>query len=113
VLRAIQAFNDSLSGDDEGLLFSFQHPDSQIEPVLFLALDKFPYKPQILRALLDTGYNPNQWLNYEREPSVGPEPWPVLCWALDQPEKKISNINLELLIDEGGEFIRFLVSILC
>ena len=106
VLEAIQAFNDSLSGDDEGFFFTFQHPDSQLEPVLFQALDKFPYKPQILRALLDTGYNPNQWQNYDREPSVGMEPWPVLCWALDQPKKKISNINLELLIEEGGKFLR-------
>lgn len=102
VLKAIQAFNDSLASDDEGFFFSFQHPDSQLEPVLFLALDKFPYKPQILRALLDTGYNPNQWKQYEREPSVGLEPWPLLCWALDQPKKKISNINLELIIEEGG-----------
>jgi hypothetical protein len=105
VLKAIQAFNDSLSGDDEGFFFSFQHPDSELEPVLFLALDKFPYKPQILRALLDTGYNPNQWQSYEREPSIGMEPWPVLCWALDQPKKKVSNINLELLIEEGGKFL--------
>jgi ankyrin repeat protein len=103
VLKAIQAFNDSLSGDDEGTFFSFQHPDSQLEPVLFLALNKFPYKPQILRALLDTGYNPNQWKQDEWDESEGMEPWPLLCWALDQPKKKISNINIELIIDEGGK----------
>ena len=106
VLKVIQSIIESSTEDDKSFLFGFPHPDSQLEPVLFRALGKFPNKPTILRALLDAGYNPNQWISQERDASVGAEPWPIICWALDQPQKRISNMNIELLIDEGGKFLR-------
>jgi hypothetical protein len=105
LVRAMQAFIDSLNGDDEISITSFKHPDSTLTPVIFTALERFPKKPQILRALLDLGYDPNQWINRNWDPTMDPEPCPALCWALEQPEKKISNMNIELLIDEGGKFV--------
>jgi hypothetical protein len=106
VLKGIQSITDSSTEGDKSFFFGFQHPDSQLEPVLFSAVGKFPGKPVILRAVLDAGYNPNQWISQERDASVGAEPWPIICWALDQPQKRISNMNIELLIDEGGKFLR-------
>ncbi|KAL3425114.1 ankyrin repeat protein [Phlyctema vagabunda] len=102
VLQTIEAFSDSILDSEEALDISFKHPDHGLEPVLFMALSHFPRRTQILRALLDLGYNPNQWGLYEVSSKVGPEPWPVLCWAISQPEKRISSANIELLIEEGA-----------
>jgi hypothetical protein len=107
LFKAIQAFLDSLDGDDESVIPVFRHPDTKLDPVLFLALEHFPKRPQILRALLDLNYDPNQWILHEWDSEVDAEPWPVLLWALDQPEKRISNMNIELLIDKGGVSFSF------
>jgi ankyrin repeat protein len=104
VLDALELFHTSLADSDKDYFYNFKHPDPIFEHALFNALDRYPRKPKVLKALLDLGYKPNQWQLYEREYEVGPEPWPVLCWALDQPEKKISNSNIELLINEGGKW---------
>ena len=104
LVRAIQAFNDSLDGDDRIFITGFAHPDLRLEPVLFMALERCPKRHQVLKALLDLGYNPNQWIPRGVSPTMVSEPWPILCWALEQPEKAISNMNIELLIDAGGEF---------
>jgi hypothetical protein len=103
LVRAIQAFNDSLDADEKISITGFVHPDSLLEPVLFMALERCPKKPQVLKALLDIGYDPNQWIPRGIAPTLAAEPWPILCWAIEQPEKAISNTNLELLIDSGGK----------
>jgi hypothetical protein len=43
-------------------------------------------------------------------PTLASEPWPILCWAIEQPEKGISNTNIELLIDSGGKLNPLIVS---
>jgi hypothetical protein len=103
LVRAIQAFNDSLDGDDKISMTGFKHPDSFLEPVLFMALERCPKKPQVLRALLDLSYDPNQWIPRGIAPTLASEPWPILCWAIEQPEKGISNTNIEQLVDAGGK----------
>ncbi|KAH7348313.1 hypothetical protein BKA65DRAFT_398151 [Rhexocercosporidium sp. MPI-PUGE-AT-0058] len=100
VQRALEAFSDSLSGEARDEVVLFKHPDVELEPILFQALAIFPRDTTILRTLLDIGYNPNQWQICGDEESS--EPWPILCWALDQPEKKISSAVIEIMIDEGA-----------
>lgn len=111
-LKAIQIFRKSFSDSQPGVDIMFKHPDANLDPMLFLALDKFPRDSQILRALLDMGYHTNQWQLCERDAEIGAEPWPILLWVLEQPEKKISTANIEMLIDEGGKSVpRFFHSI--
>ncbi len=99
VQQALEAFSSSIEGVDKDEIVVFNHPDADLEPILFQALSQFPRDTYILRILLDMGYNPNQWQMLD-------EPWPILCWALDQPEKKISSANIEMLID-GGANVNF------
>ncbi|KAF8848433.1 putative ankyrin repeat protein [Acephala macrosclerotiorum] len=103
VLKTLAAFVESFDNGEESLDIMFRHPDENLEPVLFLALNQFPRDTQILRALLDMGYPPNQWQFCASEEDVTPERWPILCWALDQPQKKISNGVIEMLIDAGAD----------
>jgi ankyrin repeat protein len=103
VLKAILAFGRSFPDGDPGVNIAFKHPDTNLEPLLFMALDKFPRDTQILRALLDMGFHANQWQLCEDDVDTGMEPWPILLWALERPEKKISSANIEMLIDEGGK----------
>jgi ankyrin repeat protein len=104
VLKAIQMFERSFVEGDPGVDITFTHPDTNLEPLLFMALDRFPRDTTILEALLQMGYHANQWQLCE-DTDVGMEPWPILFWALDRPEKKISSATIELLIDEGGKFL--------
>ncbi|PVH67848.1 putative ankyrin repeat protein [Cadophora sp. DSE1049] len=100
VQRALEAFSDSYSGEERDEVVLFKHPDVELQPILFQALEKYPRDTTILRSLLNIGYNPNQWKL--RGQDINTEPWPILCWALDQPEKKISTAVTEMLIDEGA-----------
>jgi ankyrin repeat protein len=102
VLQMVEAFTESASGE-EGLETEFKHPDPTIQPVLFMALEMFPRKTQVLKALLEAGFNPEQWKMTEVDSDFGVEPLTALCWALYQPEKRISSANIELLIDSGGK----------
>lgn len=101
VLQMIKAFTDP-AGTEHELDVAFKHPDPTLEPPLFMALDKFPRKTQILEALLEAGFNPDQWKLTEVDSEFGVEPFNILCWALYQPEKRISSANIALLIDAGG-----------
>ena len=100
--QRIKANPSSQDGDDN-VYATFEHPNPNFAHVLFLALEKFARKPQILTALLDMGYSPNQSKMRELDPAVGMEVDPILCWALAQGENKISSISIENLIDRGGE----------
>jgi len=106
VLQMIEAFTGS-SDEEHGIDTVFKHPDPSIDPVLFMALEMFPRKTQILKALLDAGVNPDQWKMTEVDSEFGTEQLTVLCWAIYQPEKRISSSIIELLIDSGGEALLF------
>lgn len=105
LLVALNAFNDSPPPGGESLDPTFKHPDTSLPPMLFMALEKFPRDIQILKALLNTGYSPNQWELSAREAGTDLEPWPILCWALGQLQKKISSSTIEMLINEGGKLL--------
>jgi hypothetical protein len=106
ILRMIAAFTNAI--DENRLDVDFKHPDPGLEPVLFMALEQFPRKTQVLKALLDTGFSPNQWKLARDCEDLEEEPITVLCWALSQPEKRISSANIELLIEAGGELFQFI-----
>ncbi|KAE8449388.1 hypothetical protein EG329_008289 [Mollisiaceae sp. DMI_Dod_QoI] len=103
VLKGLAAFTESFDNGEEGLDVMFRHPDEELEPVLFLALGKFPRDTQILRTLLDMGYPPNQWRFRASDMDIELERWPILCWALEQPQKKISTSVIHMLIDAGAD----------
>jgi ankyrin repeat protein len=103
VMQIIQAFADSLPDVERDCFSDFEHPDSQLNPVLFHALSEYPRKADMLKVLLDMGYSPNQWRLQDTGQGAGPEAWSILCWALDQAEKKVSDTIVEMLIDRGGE----------
>jgi len=110
VIRFLQAFVDSMEDGDEKIFASFEHPNPELNHALFLALNKFPRKPQIIDALLDMGYSANQSRMSEIDAAVGMEEDPILCWALSQGapgEQKISNISIENLIDAGGKIFQY------
>ncbi|KUJ18648.1 putative ankyrin repeat protein [Mollisia scopiformis] len=102
LLTTLAAFVESFDDDGESLDVMFRHPDENLEPVLFLALQRFPRDTQILSYLLEMGYTANQWQFCASEEDLGPERWPILCWALEQPEKRISTSVIEMLIDAGA-----------
>ena len=74
-----------------------------MQPILFMALEMFPRKTQVIKALLEAGFNPEQWKMTEVDSEFGVEPLTALCWAIYQPEKRISSANIELLVDSGGK----------
>jgi hypothetical protein len=98
MLQMIDTFTEAQTG-----LEDFKHPDPSLEPVLFMALKQFPRKTTILKGLLDAGFSPHQWMMWEMDHEFGKEECSILCWALCQPQKKISSANIELLINAGGE----------
>lgn len=102
VLQMIEAFTES-AGGEEPLDTEFKHPDPAMQPILFMALEMFPRKTEVLKTLLETGFNPDQWKMTEVDSEFGVEHLTVLCWAIYQPEKRISSSSIELLIDSGGE----------
>jgi ankyrin repeat protein len=105
-LKFLQAIVDSMQDGDEKIFATFEHANPELNHVLFMALRKFPRKPQILDVLLDMGYSANQSRMAEIDPAVGLEQDPILCWALSQGapgEHQISNISIENLIDAGGK----------
>jgi hypothetical protein len=101
-LQMVELFSD-VSDEGERINIDFKHPSPDIDPILFMVLRKFPRKTQVLRVLLEAGFSPNQWQLLEYDPNVGIEHVTILCWALSQPEKKISVANIDLLIESGGK----------
>jgi len=104
MLHLIREFTDA-PDPENSMGVGFSHPDPSIKPVIFMALERYPRKSHILRALMDAGFNPFPVTSWELDSTVGKETVSVLCWAIDQPEKRISSENINLLIDRGSECI--------
>jgi ankyrin repeat protein len=81
----------------------FGHPDTALDPMIFMALRKYPNNCRILKALLEVGISPNEGIASVLDSRIGDETTPVLCWAVMQPAKTISGDMISLLIDHGGE----------
>lgn len=73
------------------------------EPVLVRALKQYPRSPMILSTLLDAGYYHDQLTSYPLHDDVGEEEITLLCWAIAQPQKRVSTTVIELLIERGGK----------
>ncbi|EAQ87372.1 hypothetical protein CHGG_03991 [Chaetomium globosum CBS 148.51] len=87
--------------EGERLDVMFAHPES--EPVVFRALRKFPRSVKILQALLDAGYYHDQTTVVQVLDDVEEEQVSLLFWALLQPQKRVSNAVIELLVDRGAK----------
>jgi hypothetical protein len=105
VMQILEAFAESIPDDKRVQLANFEHPDPELEPVLFMALSRYPRNLELLQMLLDIGYSPNQWKLHKAGASDTPEPWSILCWSLGQAEAKVSDACIEMLIDHGDKLL--------
>lgn len=101
LLLLINLFAECRDGE-ERLDVMFAHPECQ--PVLFQAISLFPRSVKVLQALLDAGFYHDQMImgrigpdNIEEEEQIS-----LLLWALLQPQKRVGDSVLELLIDRGA-----------
>lgn len=115
---AFQCIFDTALSQDEVLglfkLFAeYREGDAQIdvmvtlqgsEPVLVRAIKQYPRSPMILSTLLDAGYYHDQLTTYPLHKDVGEEEVTLLCWAIAQPQKRVSTAVIELLLERGGTF---------
>ncbi len=102
-LMLINLFGEHETYNPDGSLdAAFKHPHR--EAVMYLALSGHPRSTLIVQAVLDLGYVlvPSTSMCVGPDPSKK-EPVPVLFWALSQPEQKISDAVIKLLVDCGCE----------
>ncbi|CAK7225041.1 hypothetical protein SCUCBS95973_005726 [Sporothrix curviconia] len=103
-VRLIELFREHKTNDaaESGLDVMFKHPDR--EPVVVLAMSRYPRSVRILEALLDAGFYHDQMINVRVTPEIGEdESVSLLFWALLQPQKKISSGLIELLLERGSK----------
>lgn len=75
------------------------------QPVLVRAISQFPRSTKILETLLDAGLYQDQATTYKLHDDIEPEEeMTLLLWAIAQPQKRVSNAVIELLLTRGGEF---------
>jgi ankyrin repeat protein len=100
-LRIINIFTNYHVGEAR-LDVMFAHPEL-LTPIVFLAASRFPRSVKILQALLDAGYYHDQtvidWVvaDVEEDEEIN-----LLLWALLQPQKRISDGVIELMIQRGA-----------
>ncbi|KAI6258469.1 hypothetical protein MCOR19_005122 [Pyricularia oryzae] len=85
----------------DGLDTMFVKPDEQ--PVIFKALSRHPRSTKILQALLDAGYYPDPMTTAKVREDIEEEQVSLFFWALLQPQKKISNPVLLMLLENGAK----------
>jgi ankyrin repeat protein len=100
ILHLISLFSEYHDGE-ERLDAMFTHPES--EPVVFRALSQFPRSASVLEALLDAGYYQDQRTTARVMLDIEDEQVSLLFWALLQPQKKISDNVIGLLIARGAK----------
>jgi ankyrin repeat protein len=89
--------------DQERLDIMSVHP--QCQPVMYQALSLFPRSVNLVQALLDAGF----YHDHKTMARVMPgdideeEQISLFVWALLQPQKRVSDSVLELLIDRGAD----------
>ncbi|KAK0665679.1 hypothetical protein QBC41DRAFT_10614 [Cercophora samala] len=101
-LRLITLFTDYHDGEERlDVMFP---PIPGTEPVLFRALIKFPRSVRILETLLDAGYYHDQMTRMRVMDDIDEEEQVnLLFWAISQPQKRVSNSVIELLVDRGAK----------
>jgi len=71
-------------------------------PVLIMAMQQYPRCNSLIEVLLEHGCNPNILVRDVLEPSVGEELVSPLLWALNQPQKKISDSLITAMLKAGA-----------
>ncbi|KAB5577900.1 hypothetical protein GE09DRAFT_1087735 [Coniochaeta sp. 2T2.1] len=101
LLALVDLFVEYHDGE-ERLDVMFAHPECQ--PVLFQALTMFPRSVKVMEALLNAGFYHDPMTmgrvmpeHIEEEEQLG-----LLIWALLQPQKRVSDSVIELLISRGA-----------
>ncbi|KAG9241597.1 hypothetical protein BJ878DRAFT_519894 [Calycina marina] len=102
-LQIINAFEISCP-EGEGLEEGFIHPESMFKPVLFMALESFPHHNEILNSLLNLRCSPNVFQSFGTHDmsKAVTEKWSLLCWAIAEGEKAVSDAVIKTLIDRGA-----------
>lgn len=102
LLILINLFAEYHDGE-ERLDVMFAHPECA--PVLFQVISKYPRSVRVLEALLDAGFYHDQMTTGRIMPEEIEEDEQIslLLWALLQPQKRVSDSIIELLIDRGGK----------
>ncbi|KAK3955839.1 hypothetical protein QBC32DRAFT_204384 [Pseudoneurospora amorphoporcata] len=72
-------------------------------PILLRALNKYPRSERLLEILLDAGYYHDQLTTMRVTEEGEEEQVNLLFWALSQPQKRISNNIIKLLISRGAK----------
>ncbi|KAK2594771.1 hypothetical protein QQS21_007518 [Conoideocrella luteorostrata] len=74
------------------------------DPVLVRAISQYPRSTTILETLLDAGLYYDQATTYKIHPDVeDAEDMTLLLWSISQPQKRVSNSVIELLIARGAK----------
>lgn len=102
LLVLIDLFAEYHDGE-ERLDVMFTHPER--EPVLFQAISRYPRSAKVLQALLDAGFYHDQMTMGRVMPEdiEEEEQLSLLLWALLQPQKRVSDSVIELLISRGAK----------
>lgn len=101
VLDLFKLFAEYRNGDVRIDIMS--HPQGS-DPVLVRAISRYPRSITILGTLLDAGLYHDQATTYKIHSDVeDAEEMTLLLWALAQPQKRVSNAVIELLLARGGE----------
>ncbi|KAF2829811.1 ankyrin [Ophiobolus disseminans] len=77
-------------------------PRSSKTPVLIVAIQNYPRSKALVAVLLENGCNPDASIQDVVDPIVGEEVVSALVWALNQPQKRISDSVIAALLDAGA-----------
>ncbi|KAF1942017.1 ankyrin [Clathrospora elynae] len=75
-------------------------------PLLILAMAEYPRCKPLATLLLNNGLEPEIPVSTILHPSTGPETIPALLWALNQPQKRISDSVITALLEAGASVSR-------
>ncbi|KAG5984381.1 hypothetical protein E4U55_005056 [Claviceps digitariae] len=101
ILSLFRLFAEYRDGDVRMDVMSVQQGR---DPLLVRAISQYPRSVIILKILLDTGLYYDQATTYKIHSDIeDPEEMTLLLWALAQPQKRVSNALIELLLARGAK----------
>jgi ankyrin repeat protein len=78
------------------------HGDHRKPPILLLAMGEYPRNASLITLLLDNGLDADIQSSTIIHPSMGTETITALLWALNQPQKHISDAIMIALLEGGA-----------
>jgi ankyrin repeat protein len=75
-------------------------------PILIMAMQSYPRCEALIKILLDHGCNPDILVRDVIDASVGEEVVSALLWALNQPQKRISDSVITAVLKAGSSVTR-------